>query len=139
MTRDDLIGRLREIVRYAGLSTINDATINEAIAALEIQRNPEALREFEGLAAVVYSTARSTAPGMVDLDPLRAWAEARLAREAELVSLVEELATELEAEINERYDADHPDGIHPALVRRYERDMDTVRRARAALNPGGGR
>lgn len=62
----------------------------------------------------------------------------RITPEAELVALVGEMAIELEAEINERYDADHPDGIHPALVRRYERDMDTVRRARAAIRKAVG-
>lgn len=54
-------------------------------------------------------------------------AEARIKR---LEALLVELADDCEAEVEHRYK-----GIkdHPAMTPRYERDMDTVRRARAAL------
>lgn len=54
-------------------------------------------------------------------------AEARIER---LWALLVELADDCEAEVENRYK-----GIkdHPVMTPRYERDMDTVRRARAAL------
>lgn len=53
-------------------------------------------------------------------------------------ALVEELADDLESELNARYGIDHPDGIHPATQRRYDRDMEVVHRARAALRKAVG-
>lgn len=48
----------------------------------------------------------------------------------ELIALVAELAADLEGEIEARY-AGTKD--HPAIARRYGRDMEPVRRARAYL------
>ena len=47
----------------------------------------------------------------------------------ELHSLLEQLACDLEDEINDRYNLAQ-DAIHPALKHKYERDMTTVNRAR---------
>jgi hypothetical protein len=57
----------------------------------------------------------------------------KLADEIErLRALAKELADDLEAEIDAHY-AKTKD--YPSELRRYERDMDSVRRARAALEP----
>lgn len=50
----------------------------------------------------------------------------------QLRALVKELADDLEAEVEGHY---HNTKNSPSELRRYERDMDSVRRARAALEP----
>lgn len=66
---------------------------------------------------------------------------AALDRERERVERLEahvrELADEVEASVRHEYRAEDGD-MHPALVRRYERDMEPVRRAREALQRGDG-
>jgi hypothetical protein len=49
---------------------------------------------------------------------------------AELVALVTDLSSDLEDEINARYGGSEE---HPALVRKYQNDMEICWRARAAL------
>ena len=49
---------------------------------------------------------------------------------SELAAALAELADDLEAEINGRY---LDSNVHPALARRYDRDMQPVRNARALL------
>ena len=55
-----------------------------------------------------------------------------------LEAILRELADDLEAELRARYGADHADGIHPAMQPKFDRDMEPVLRARAALNRGTG-
>lgn len=50
--------------------------------------------------------------------------------------LIEEMASDIEAEVRERYV--HDGIIHPAQQRHYDRDMDVVKRAREALERGEG-
>jgi len=54
---------------------------------------------------------------------------------AEMLAALRECADDLEASVNGEYSAYHDkDGkIHPAMVRRFERDMGPVRNARAAI------
>jgi hypothetical protein len=49
-----------------------------------------------------------------------------------ILVLLEELANELEAEIDARYRSMEGE-IHPGLMRRYNRDMEPVNRAREVL------
>ncbi len=59
----------------------------------------------------------------------------RDARIAELEGALRECANDLEVEINGRY-RDSAGMIHPALLRRYERDITPVLTARAILTKG---
>lgn len=61
-------------------------------------------------------------------------AEAAEARMRVLSEMVTELSDDLQAEIDARYPADMRRD-HPSMQRPYDRDMDMVNRARAALSP----
>jgi hypothetical protein len=66
------------------------------------------------------------------LDALTAERDALAATLARLAPIAAEVASDLEAELNARYQA--PDqSIHPALQARYNRDMSLVRLLRALL------
>jgi hypothetical protein len=52
---------------------------------------------------------------------------------ARLRKLVEELASDLQAEVESRYCDGSGNLVHPSYQRRYERDMEPVIRANAAL------
>lgn len=54
-------------------------------------------------------------------------------RIAELETALAELADDLAAEIDARYDPLMQGAIHPAMLSRYDCDMASVRRARALL------
>jgi len=61
------------------------------------------------------------------------WALLRAERDR-LRELVRELAEELESELLGRYDA--ANGVHPALVRKFDLEMEPVKRAMEALGDG---
>ena len=63
-------------------------------------------------------------------------ANARLIAAApDLLAMLKTVTAELEAEVNDTYSycTDGNDEMHPALVRRYERDMSSVRNAQALI------
>lgn len=52
----------------------------------------------------------------------------------EMVEALEECAEDLEAYVRSQYEGTAADGgVHPAIQRKYERDMEPVHKARAAL------
>ena len=55
--------------------------------------------------------------------------------ETALLAMLKTVTAELEAEVNDTYSycTDGNGDIHPALVRRYERDMSSVREAQALI------
>jgi hypothetical protein len=63
------------------------------------------------------------------------------AKDAEIAALkaaLKDCADDLEAEVRATHGADHPDGIHPSQVWKFERDMEPVKRARALSGEGEG-
>lgn len=54
-----------------------------------------------------------------------------------VLDLLEELASDLRAEIMHTYGCTHPDDLHPALIHRYHRDMEPVIRAEKFLRKHG--
>ena len=107
------------------------ARVAEGEAMLVVEQQD---REIERLREERDNWKREFDDGLIDLR--RAWGSAfadceRLSVQlAEAREVVEELANDLEPEINERYMA--PD-VHPAMRPKYERDMEIVTRARQWL------
>lgn len=102
-----------------------------------VERDEDA-RWVEGLAAITGATGFvlermvRIAATLRDVEALRA-ALLRSQQEREaLATALRDCADDLEARVNEQYG--HPD-VHPALQRRYDRDMELVLTARRALNP----
>jgi len=59
--------------------------------------------------------------------------ERLLKENAELRAKLKQVTDELEAEIVGSYKANYGDPVHPAMQNRLERDLSTVREARATL------
>ena len=93
--------------------------LKERITELEVALNTERLR---------------TKALNEDLDMLDLYYHTSLNHIAELEAMLRELADDLDTEISGRYDPRMQGNIHPAMLSRYDRDMDPVKRARALLD-----
>jgi len=93
----------------------------------------EAMAKWPGYSSVflLRKTDRWTTVGDSDLRALIARLDAAEAERDRLRGLVRELAEELESELLGRYDA--ANGVHPALVRKFDLEMEPVKRAWEAL------
>lgn len=69
-----------------------------------------------------------------ELDDLEASNDSLRARVEALEAALKDCADDLEAEVRATHGADHPDGVHPSQVWKYERDVEPVVRARALLD-----